>query len=317
MKLAWRKSGGAKHSLSWIPFKASGIAYAHCQIRYGKVWLSLSDSYGLKSYHLGPGSMSEGTRDRWTITIYATPKHKPMRQQALLNDSVGIDLGLREFAATGYSAVVVAQQFYRALEETLAIAQRANKNDEIKTIHAKIAHRRKDFQHKLGARLVQAYSAIFVGNVKPHPLRKRPRPNRFWTRAGVHSRPRCSSIAMTQACGSWKSMKRITQTCSGFQERTGPKGRGGLRIRAWLYGHCVTVQHRDINAARNILAAGHRRLVVGITTFPAHAAALWAECGEDINRIYRCVRGRKGRAASTSICCSMKNQLVEQREDTT
>ncbi|WP_407672177.1 zinc ribbon domain-containing protein [Noviherbaspirillum soli] len=106
---------------------------------------------------------------------------------------------------------------------------------------------------------------------------------------------------MTQACGSRKSMKRITQTCSGCQERTGPKGRGGLRIRAWFYGHCGTVQHRDINAARNILAAGHRRLAVGITAFPAHAAALWAEGGEDINRIYRCARGRKGRAVSTSI----------------
>jgi len=46
-KLAWRKSGGARRSLGWIPFKASGITYANGQIRYGKVWLSLWDSYGL------------------------------------------------------------------------------------------------------------------------------------------------------------------------------------------------------------------------------------------------------------------------------
>ncbi|WP_228527343.1 transposase [Noviherbaspirillum soli] len=146
---------------------ASGNAYAHCQIRYGKVWLSFWDSYGLKNYHHSLGSMSEGARVRWTITIYATPKHKPMRQLALFNESIGIDLGLREFAAASDSTVVEARLFYRALEKTLAIAQRANKNDEIKTIHAKIAHRRKDFQQKLGARLVQAYGAIFGGNVKP------------------------------------------------------------------------------------------------------------------------------------------------------
>jgi putative transposase len=110
-----------------------------------------------------------------------------MRQLALFNDSLGIDLGLREFATTSDGAVVEAQPFYRALGEKLAIAQRANKKDRVKAIHAKIAHRRNDFQHKLGTRLVGSYGAIFVENVKPHLLRKRPRPNRSWTPAGVHS----------------------------------------------------------------------------------------------------------------------------------
>lgn len=73
----------------------------------------------------------------------------------------GIDLGLREFAATSDGAIGEAQQFYRALEEKLAIAQRTNKKDRVKAIHAKIANRRKNFQHKLGTqtRLVQAYGA--------------------------------------------------------------------------------------------------------------------------------------------------------------
>lgn len=88
MKLAWRKSGGARHSVGWIPLQASGIAYAHGQIRYGIVWLLLWDSYGLKNDHLGPGSMSEDPRDRWTINICAMPKHKQMRQLALSNESV-------------------------------------------------------------------------------------------------------------------------------------------------------------------------------------------------------------------------------------
>lgn len=111
--------------------------------------------------------MSEGARVRWTITIYATPKHKPMRQLALFNEPVGIDLGLSELGAASENTVVEARLFYRALEETLAIAKRANKNTRVQAIHAKIANWRKDFQHKLGARLVQAYGAIFVGNVKP------------------------------------------------------------------------------------------------------------------------------------------------------
>jgi transposase len=132
-----------------------------------------------------------------------------MRQLALFNESVGIDLGLREFATTIDGAVVEAQPFYRALGEKLAIAQRANKKDRVKAIHAKIALRRNDFQHKLGTRLVGSYGAIFVDNVKPHLLRKRPRPNRSWTPAGVHSGPCCSSNAMSPLGGLRKSMKRI------------------------------------------------------------------------------------------------------------
>jgi putative transposase len=37
-----------------------------------------------------------------------------------------------------------------------------------------------------------------------------------------------------------------------------------LRIREWTCSECGAVHDRDVNAAKNILAAGHRRLVAGI-----------------------------------------------------
>jgi putative transposase len=172
VKLAWRKSGGVRRSLGWIPFKASGITYAHGQIKYGKVWLSLWDSYGLKQYDLGPGSISEDARGRWYINLCATPKQKGMHQMVLFNNPVGIDLGLKEFAATSDGSRIEAQKFYRELEGRLAIAQRANKKDRVKAIHAKIANRRKDFHHKLSTRLITSYGAIFVGNVNASALAK-------------------------------------------------------------------------------------------------------------------------------------------------
>ncbi|MFW9622282.1 MAG: zinc ribbon domain-containing protein [Macromonas sp.] len=57
-----------------------------------------------------------------------------------------------------------------------------------------------------------------------------------------------------------------TQTCSccGVIPASSPKGRAGLRIREWTCSECGAVNDRDVNAARNILAAGHRRLVAGI-----------------------------------------------------
>jgi hypothetical protein len=46
--------------------------------------------------------------------------------------------------------------------------------------------------------------------------------------------------------------------------RAGPKGRKDLGIRGWQCTVCGAIHDRDVNAAHNILAAGHRRLAEGI-----------------------------------------------------
>jgi transposase len=275
VKLAWRKSGGARRSLGWVPFKASGISYANGQIRYGKVWLSLWDSYGLKDYDLGPGTISEDARGRWYINICATSKQKPMQQMALFNESVGIDLGLKDFAATSDGATIEAQQFYRDMEEKLAIAQRANKKARVTAIHAKIANRRKDFQHKLSTKLAKGYGAIFVGNVNASALAQTNQAKSVldagWSTFRDMLRYKCDDAS---AWFDEVNEAYSTQTCSCCEKRTGPKGLEGLRIREWTCSECGARHHRDRNAALNILAAGHRRLVAGIPVLTAQAAVL-------------------------------------------
>ena len=275
VKLAWRKSGGVRRSLGWIPFKASGITYANGQIKYGKVWLSLWDSYGLKHYDLGPGSISEDARGRWYINICAVLKQKPMQQLSLFNDSTGIDLGLKDFAVTSDGAVVEAQQHYRELEEQLAVAQRAHKKDRVKAIHAKIASRRKDFHHKLSTKLSNSYGAIFVGNVNASALAQTNRAESVldagWSAFRTMLQVKCDRA------GVWfdeVNEAYSTQTCSCCKKRTGPKGLEGLGVREWNCSECRTIHHRDVNAAVNILAAGHGRLAVGIPVLPAQAAVL-------------------------------------------
>jgi len=275
VRLAWRKSGGARRSLGWVPFKKTGITFAHGQIRYGKAWLSLWDSHGLKDYDLGAGNLSEDARGRWYINLCATPKQKPMRQLPLFGDSTGIDLGLKDFAATSDGAVIEAQQFYREMEQKLAIAQRANKKDRIKAIHARIAHRRKDFHHKLSTRLVASYGAIFVGNVNASALARTNQAKSVldagWSAFRTMLQYKCDSA------GVWfdeVDEAYSTQTCSCCNKRTGPKGLEGLRIREWTCSECETAHHRDVNASINILAAGHGRLPGGIPVLTAQAAAL-------------------------------------------
>ena len=53
-------------------------------------------------------------------------------------------------------------------------------------------------------------------------------------------------------------------SCCGSLSASSPKGRAGLGIREWMCAECGTLHDRDVNAARNILAAGHSRLAGGI-----------------------------------------------------
>ena len=57
-----------------------------------------------------------------------------------------------------------------------------------------------------------------------------------------------------------------TQTCfsCGGLPESRPKGIAGLGVREWTCMECGELHDRDTNAAKNILAAGHRRLAVGI-----------------------------------------------------
>ena len=137
----------------------------------------------------------------------------------------------------------------------------------MRAIHAKIANQRKDLLHQFSTRLVKHNAAIFVGDVASAKLVK-------------------TTMAKSTLDAGWATLKTMleykshqagivfevvnesytTQTCSccGSIPASSPKGRAGLRIREWTCSDCGAEHDRDVNAAKNILAAGHRRLAVGI-----------------------------------------------------
>jgi IS605 OrfB family transposase len=207
MRLAWRKSGGAR------------------QVYFAGRWLSLWDSYGLGNFELRAGNFSEDSRGRWYLNV--------------------IDLGLTTFAAFSEEALppIEAERFYRDLEPPLARAQRARHRNRSRAIHAKIANRRKDFLHKLSTDLVKANGAIFVGNVNASALMKTRQAKSVldagWSAFRTMLQYKCAHA------GVWFAEVDeafSTQTCSV----------------------CGAIHDRNVNAAHNILAAGHRRLAEGI-----------------------------------------------------
>ena len=271
-KLKWRVSNpkSPKKSLGWIPFKASGIQYEkHCfasgQIKYAGQWFGLWDSYGIKNHKVKTGSFVQDSRGRWYVCLVVeTPESSQITEG---KTPVGIDLGLKDFATLSNGQKIEAQRTYRKYEQKLGTAQRANQKQRVKSIHAKIKNIRSDFLHKLSRQLVNDHAAIFVGNVNAKGLAQTKLAKSVldagWTAF------RTMLKYKSQQAGVWfeeVNEAYTTQTCSCCGSRQdSPKGRAGLGIREWTCQQCGTLHDRDVNAAKNILAAGHCRLAVGIT----------------------------------------------------
>jgi IS605 OrfB family transposase len=288
IKLAWRKSAGSRRSLGWIPVKASALGYRDGQVRYQGQAISIWDSYGLSKYELGSGSFSEDSRGRWYLNTTIKVKRAPVPQvlpdsaaapahtdTACAGDtlgppdvaqSVGIDLGLNTRAVASDGRRLEGRE-YRALEAKLGLAQRAGKKIEVKNIHALIKNRRRDAMHKFSTTMTRQYGAIFVGDVSSKNLIKTKMAKSVldagWAslKTMLEYKSACAGVWFEQINEAY-----TTQICSccGIISLSSPKGRAGLGIREWSCANCGSLNDRDLNAARNILARGHARLAGGI-----------------------------------------------------
>ena len=270
VKLRWRASGGARRSLGWVPFKTGALKYGHGQVRFNGRWLSLWDSYGLSGYDLRAGNFSEDARGRWYLNVTVKVKKAPRSEGRA---SVGIDLGLKDFAATSDGQVLEAQRFYRRHEAAIGRAQRARKNKRVAALHAKVRNCRNDFLHKQSTALVRKYGAIFIGNVNASALAQTNMAKSVldagWSAFRTMLQYKCDSA------GVWfeeVDERYSTQTCSCCTSRTGPTGQKALGVREWACTVCRASHQRDVNAAKNILRMGLLSMEQAFATAAGQAA---------------------------------------------
>ncbi|MFM2318651.1 MAG: hypothetical protein RLZZ215_1272 [Pseudomonadota bacterium] len=262
-QLRWRVSGGSRRSLGWIPFKAGAAKWKSGQVYFAGHYFKVWDSYGLSQFEFRAGSFSQDARGRWYFNIVV----EVAQMTSSATGEVGVDLGLKEVATCSNGVKLESKQFYRELESKLGIAQRANKKQRVKAIHAQIKNRRLNHIHQFTTRLVKENALIVVGNVNSSKLAK--------TKMAKSVLDASWFMLKTQLDYKSKAMQAVfievnekytTQACSccGCISPNSPKGRAGLRIREWSCPECGAVHDRDVNAARNILALGHERLAGGI-----------------------------------------------------
>jgi putative transposase len=261
--LRWR----SRRSLGWVPLKGCHLK------RQGDAFRFAGNTF--RVFHSRPlpdGKIRDGTnfscnaRGHWFLNIVvemAAPKARPARR------GIGIDLGLREFAALSSGDKIENPQYLRQLADKLAAAQRARKRRQATNIYARITNARRDFLHKLSTRIVRDFDYIAVGNVNAAGLAKT-RLAKSVLDAGWSSFRGMLRYKATAHGASYEEVNESfsTRVCSFCDCKTGPKGVAGLGIRSWVCAECGVSHDRDINSARNILfRSGHRTPAEGI---PVH-----------------------------------------------
>lgn len=230
---------------------------------------------------------------RWHVSILVEDTIARLRKKSA---AVGIDLGTDSFAILSTGEKIDNPRHRNRdmkrrakAQRALARKQKGSRNYEkallkVARIQAHTKDRRTDFLHKLSTRLIRENQTIVLEDLavrnmsrrcKPKPDPEHPGqylPNRQAAKRGLNR-----SITDT----GWREFRRMleyksewygrtltildrwypsSQTCSTCGENTGRKP---LDIRQWDCPYCGTHHDRDINAAKNILAAGLAVTVCG------------------------------------------------------
>ncbi|HEV2253738.1 MAG TPA: RNA-guided endonuclease TnpB family protein [Streptosporangiaceae bacterium] len=180
---------------------------------------------------------------------------------------IGIDLGLASLVVTSDGEVIANPRFHRAAERRLRRAQRvlsrrrkgsANRvkaRRRVAVIHRKVREKRLDHAHKLALRLVRDNQAVYAEDLAVSGL-MRTRLARSVSDAGWSQLMRVIQEKAARYGRTFHKIGRFeptSQVCSACGVRDGPKP---LSVREWKCAACGTHHDRDVNAAKNILAAG-------------------------------------------------------------
>lgn len=205
-------------------------------------------------------------RGRWFVSLLVddpTVKLLPQVEKA-----IGIDLGITSLIATSDGNKVANPKHFKRLRQKLKRAQKAlshkqkRSNNRKKTrlkvakIHGKIADSRQDFLHKLTTELIRENQTIVVESL------------------AIKNMVKNRKLAQAISDASWGELTRQLKYKSAWYGRTlveidrwfpSSKKCGNcghivekmpLNIRDWECPSCGYRHDRDLNAAKNILAAG-------------------------------------------------------------
>jgi putative transposase len=210
-------------------------------------------------------TITKDSANRYFVCILVAEEIKPL---PVVNKMVGLDLGIKSMVALSTGEQVGNPSYAARDQKKLAKAQRrlakkkkGSKNRakarlKVAKIHARIVDRRRDYQHKLSARIVHENQVMCVESlavknmVKNHCLAKAISDvgwGEFVRQLDYKARWYGRTLVKIDR---WYPSSKTCHACKHVLDSL------SLDIREWVCPACGVVHDRDTNAAKNILAEG-------------------------------------------------------------
>ncbi|MET0466889.1 MAG: transposase [Chitinophagaceae bacterium] len=202
--------------------------------------------------------------DGWYVIF--TVEENQCRYYPKTGETVGVDVGIENFATLSTGEAIANPQYLRQAERELKTAQRRvsrrkrGSNRRRKAVqllakkYLKVTRQRQDFFHKLSLRLVREYDSVafedlnIAGLLKNHHLAKSISDAAWGTFISIHE-------GKAESAG-----RRVVRVPAAFTSQDcsscGQRVRKSLTVREHRCIACGLVLHRDHNAALNIQARG-------------------------------------------------------------
>jgi len=223
-------------------------------------------------------TVSQDAAGRWFVSMLCDdPTIRPL---PATDTAVGVDVGLEHLLTLSTGEKVANPRHERRDRARLAKAQRelsrkakgdgsnrAKARRKVAKVHARIADRRRDMLHKLTTRLVRENQTLVIEDLTVRNMVK----NHTLARA-ISDASWSEFRSMLEYKAAWYGREviavdrffpssRLCSVCGTLQQKM------PLSVRTWTCD-CGTTHDRDVNAAKNLLAAGLAVTVCGAGVRP-------------------------------------------------
>lgn len=234
--------------------------------------------------------------DHWFVSIQVEQINSELvtAEAREATSAIGIDLGVTQFVTTSQGEVTAPISIFRKKEKQLQKAQKnlarkrkfsnnwKKQKSKIGKIHRHIAYIRQDFLHKTSTRLSKSHAMIVIEDLKIKNMSKSASGTLSLPGKNVKAKSGLNKSLLDQGFGEFsrqleykmdwqgKILLKVnpqytSQKCHvcGHIEKENRKSQSDFACIA-----CNTQENADVNAAKNILAAGYAVLACGEIGLP-------------------------------------------------
>ena len=227
-------------------------------------------------------TVSKDCAHRYFVSLVVEEEIKPL---PVTNAQIGLDLGLKSMVVTSDGHTYGNPRYFAQDEKKLARAQRKHAKKQkgsknrrkaqlkVARLHARIADRRRDYQQKLSTKVIRENQVVCVESLQVKHMVQNHKLAKAISDVGwsefvrqLEYKAEWYRRTLVKIDKFYPSSKRCFQ-CGHLLDSL------SLDVRYWTCPACGTAHDRDINASKNILAAGLAVAACGEMVRPGRAKA--------------------------------------------